>query len=212
MGQKKIQPARLNCSDRTISISGSEPTRVLPYSAKTGVGPVLLVLNNSLSFTHQILTQEEFLDDATRRSSPPHNNKNQNQYILMKHTIISTLILTLTATTLSLLARDSNQPIPRPGQGRPVPPMLAALDANQDGVIDASELANATSALTRLDTNQDGQLTADELHPGRPEDGHGRGGKGGRKGHEGSGEPRGHQDSGDHGRKHREGKPSEQAR
>ena len=45
---------------------------------------------------------------------------------------------------------------------------MAALDVNHDGVIDASEIANAVAALKTLDKNQDGKLTQDELRPARP--------------------------------------------
>ena len=41
--------------------------------------------------------------------------------------------------------------------------IFAALDANGDGVIDASEIANAPSALKKLDKNGDGKLTRDEV-------------------------------------------------
>ncbi len=49
----------------------------------------------------------------------------------------------------------------------PVPAIITALDANQDGLIDAAELANAQVALKTLDKNGDGQLTPDEYHPMR---------------------------------------------
>jgi hypothetical protein len=63
------------------------------------------------------------------------------------------------------------------GKNRPpLPPIIAALDANGDGVIDASELANASAALKKLDKNGDGQLTMDEI---RPPGGRGPGGPGG---------------------------------
>ena len=86
---------------------------------------------------------------------------------------------------------QGHQPPPGvPGQpgghpeGRPVPPMIAALDANHDGVIDASEIANAPAALKALDKNGDGQLTQDEVRPGRPPgDGAGRPGGPGGEGH-----------------------------
>lgn len=57
-----------------------------------------------------------------------------------------------------------------PGMGGhrpPPPPIIAALDANHDGVIDADEIKNAGNALKTLDKNGDGKLTPDELHPPR---------------------------------------------
>ncbi len=74
-------------------------------------------------------------------------------------------------------------PGPPPGAGfngtnrPPVLPIIAALDANHDGVIDADEIANAPAALKTLDKNGDGQLTPDEFMPPR------RGGPGGHHGH-----------------------------
>jgi len=49
----------------------------------------------------------------------------------------------------------------------PVPPIIAALDTNGDGVIDADEIANASAALKKLDKNGVGRLTVDQLL-GRP--------------------------------------------
>src|SRR5205085_888255 len=43
-----------------------------------------------------------------------------------------------------------------------LPLIIHALDANHDGIIDASEIANAIAALQKLDKNGDGQLTPDE--------------------------------------------------
>jgi hypothetical protein len=76
---------------------------------------------------------------------------------------------------------SQNQPPPRrqgpggpgPRGHRPPPPIIAALDANHDGVIDASEIANAPAALLTLDKNGDGKLTMDELMPPRPPRGEG---------------------------------------
>lgn len=69
-------------------------------------------------------------------------------------------------------------------EGRPahVPPLVGTLDANHDGVLDATEIANASAALLSLDANKDGQLTMEEIRPARPEGGrNGAGpGKGGR--------------------------------
>jgi|CZKS01.1.fsa_nt_gi hypothetical protein len=44
-------------------------------------------------------------------------------------------------------------------------PVLAALDADHDGEISASEILNAPAALLTLDKNRDGQLTEGELLP-----------------------------------------------
>ncbi len=53
-------------------------------------------------------------------------------------------------------------------RARPRPLIIKALDANGDGVIDASEIANAPAALKTLDKNGDGQLTRDEYLGKRP--------------------------------------------
>ncbi len=50
----------------------------------------------------------------------------------------------------------------------PPPPLIGALDANHDGVIDEEEIKNASAALGKLDKNGDGKLTMEELRPPRP--------------------------------------------
>jgi hypothetical protein len=50
----------------------------------------------------------------------------------------------------------------------PVPPIMAVLDTNKDGELDAAEIANASAALKTLDKNGDGKLTIDELMPPPP--------------------------------------------
>lgn len=71
------------------------------------------------------------------------------------------------------LPKDAPADAPRP----PLPLIIKALDANGDGVIDASEIANAPTVLKTLDKNGDGQLTRDEYlgrRPGPPQhDGNG---------------------------------------
>jgi hypothetical protein len=47
-----------------------------------------------------------------------------------------------------------------------------ALDTNTNGVLEASEIANANIALKALDKNGDGKLTADELMPQFPAGSH----------------------------------------
>ncbi|MDB6122353.1 MAG: h [Pedosphaera sp.] len=51
---------------------------------------------------------------------------------------------------------------------RPVPPLIAALDANSNGTISADEIANAAASLLKLDKNNDGKLSREELRPEPP--------------------------------------------
>lgn len=116
--------------------------------------------------------------------------KNKN----ITHNLLIALSLGLaipTTTTISF-AQDSNTP-PEPPHGRPahaqageagtgrrpLPPIIATLDVNGDGILDAQEIANASAALLKLDKNGDGVLSADELRPARPQGGRGPGGPGG---------------------------------
>lgn len=64
------------------------------------------------------------------------------------------------ATVLALNAQDKPAEGHRRGERSPI---IAALDANGDGVIDASEINNAPAALRKLDKNGDGKLTREEL-------------------------------------------------
>ena len=68
-------------------------------------------------------------------------------------------------------------------------PLIAALDANKDGVISTKEIDNAAAALRKLDKNNDGELDAEEMRPKRPEGGRPeRGGEAGaRRGGQGRG-------------------------
>jgi hypothetical protein len=68
------------------------------------------------------------------------------------------------------------------GEGKrqmpPPSPVVTALDADGNGIIDEKEIAASAEALKKLDKNGDGKLTPDELRPPRPEgDRPGRGGK-----------------------------------
>ena len=70
------------------------------------------------------------------------------------------------------------------GNRPPIPPLMAVLDANHDGVVDATEINNASAALRTLDKDGDGRLTMAEIQPpgggrfGGP-GGRGPGGRGG---------------------------------
>jgi hypothetical protein len=107
----------------------------------------------------------------------------------MKTTMKTMLVLVaLGASALIINAQDTGGSAPtgdRPfrGQGGPggpggpggrrmgPAPLMEALDANHDGVIDAAEIANASAALKALDKNGDGKLTQEELRPPRPQGG-----------------------------------------
>jgi hypothetical protein len=86
-------------------------------------------------------------------------------------------LLALGATTSIVNAQDNSGPQDGNNQNRPpmrggrppVPAIVAALDANHDGVIDADEIANAPAALKSLDKNGDGKLTPDEFMGPRPQ-------------------------------------------
>jgi hypothetical protein len=66
------------------------------------------------------------------------------------------------------------------GGPRQQPAIITALDANKDGKLDASEIANATAALKTLDKNGDGEITVEEMFGPRPEGGRPPGGGPGR--------------------------------
>ena len=56
-------------------------------------------------------------------------------------------------------------------------PVIAALDADHDGVISAEEIAGASAALKKLDRNEDGMIDFLEMRPpGGPPEGRGPGG------------------------------------
>jgi Ca2+-binding EF-hand superfamily protein len=81
---------------------------------------------------------------------------------------------------------------PQGGPGRdgfrpPPHPVTTALDANNDGTIDADEIKNAVAALKKLDKNNDGKLSDEELRPTGMGMGRGPGGFGGPGGQRGPG-------------------------
>ena len=86
---------------------------------------------------------------------------------------MKTTIATLMALTVGLSALHA-QPDTAPASGtaqraKPAAPLVVAtLDANHDGIIDAAEIKNASAALRSLDTNADGKLTSAELRRPRP--------------------------------------------
>jgi len=104
--------------------------------------------------------------------------------------ILSTVALA--STTLPGVAQDNPAPGGGGGRGpRPAPPLMAALDANKDGEIDATEMSNAAAALKTLDKNGDGKLTGEEIRPPRGERGPGGGRRAGGGAGGGAGAPGG---------------------
>lgn len=63
-------------------------------------------------------------------------------------------------------------------------PIMAALDADKDGTLSSSEIANAAAALKKLDKDGDGKISGEEMRPAR---GGERGGRGGERGGRGGG-------------------------
>lgn len=92
--------------------------------------------------------------------------------------IITAIAVALTLTISDSRAQDAGGPPPPPDGACPQgggerkhpapPPLIVVLDANADGVIDATEIANAAEALKKLDKNGDGKLTPEETMPPRP--------------------------------------------
>lgn len=114
-------------------------------------------------------------------------------------TMLAVLWLSAIAFVVNVNAQDAGgSPQRGPGMGRRMPPpspLMEALDANHDGVIDADEIANASAALKKLDKNGDGKLTQDELRPQHPQGMSGQGGPGGpgqQDQHRGPGQGGGH--------------------
>jgi len=113
----------------------------------------------------------------------------------MRKTIV-TLVLVVALCSWAVIAQEPGGPPDRGGRPRqreggargspgaegwrpPPLPIIVVLDANDDGVIDAEEVANASTALKKLDKNGDGKLTADEYRPVPPGGPGGFGGPGG---------------------------------
>jgi len=99
----------------------------------------------------------------------------------MKIKAITLLALIAGLGAVSIIAQDApppNRPPGGPGPGgqggamRRIP-LMAALDTNSDGTIDATEIEQASKSLKTLDKNNDGKITPEELRPARPAGGPG---------------------------------------
>ena len=88
----------------------------------------------------------------------------------MKTTIATLIALTAGLSVLQAQSVPvSGSPKASTHRAKAQPPLVVAtLDANHDGVIDAGEIANASRALKSLDKNADGRLSQEELRRSRP--------------------------------------------
>ncbi len=65
--------------------------------------------------------------------------------------------------------QDGDDPIGPPPKGpRPIPPLIAAIDADHDGNVSSEEIENSPEALKTLDKNGDGALSPEEMRPSGP--------------------------------------------
>lgn len=113
------------------------------------------------------------------------DNRTNKEHMKRKLPILMTLIVGLSAITIIAQDAPPGPPPQRPpnqrppggpdGQRFPRMPLLAALDPNNDGVIDEKEIEQASKSLKTLDKNSDGKITMDELRaprgdrPNRPD-------------------------------------------
>ena len=88
----------------------------------------------------------------------------------MKTTIATLIALTAGLSVLEAQSAPvSGSPKASTPRAKAQPPLVVAtLDANHDGVIDAGEIAKASQALRSLDKNADGSLSPEELRRSRP--------------------------------------------
>jgi hypothetical protein len=80
-----------------------------------------------------------------------------------------TFLMLTAAACISAIGLNAQDKPADGQQRRPGNPIIAALDANGDGTIDATEINNAPAALRKLDKNSDGKLTREELRPANRE-------------------------------------------
>jgi len=87
---------------------------------------------------------------------------------IQRATVLGAALVALVVLQASAVA----QPPQRGGEGERrmffVLPVMAALDADADGVLSADEIAKASERLLSLDRNGNGQVDAEELRPAGP--------------------------------------------
>ena len=106
--------------------------------------------------------------------------EDNHKIIMNTKTILAAVLIGM--PVVGVMAQDAERR-PQPGAGgegrqRPMPAIIAALDPNGDGEIDAKEIENAVAVLKKLDADKNGKLTPEEFMGARPGRGPGRGGPG----------------------------------
>src|SRR5687767_3220859 len=97
-----------------------------------------------------------------------HQMKNL-RHLLLGLSLGAGSVLFAQTTSTSETARGGRHGGPGgPGHGRGGHPIVRAIDADKDGELSTSELANAPTVLRTLDTSGDGIVSAEELHLVRP--------------------------------------------
>lgn len=86
----------------------------------------------------------------------------------MKNSVKALLMAVAIGTTATMATAQEEGPRReggRPPGPPPVPPIIAALDLDKNGEIDADEIAKASDSLKKLDKNNDGKINREELRP-----------------------------------------------
>ena len=94
----------------------------------------------------------------------------------------TTLVFAFLVVSFSAAAQDGDGHGPQRGRFRGPNIGFTTLDTNNDGILDAAEIAAAPQSLAKLDKDGDGQITAEEIRAAMPmrrggPDGGGRGGR-----------------------------------
>ena len=101
-----------------------------------------------------------------------HNLRKRGSWLRCSNFSVGGVLLTLDKNQDGKLSEDelTSAPAASSGQGRRRGPGLmrmmkahSAMDANEDGVLDATEIKNAAAALQKINANRDDQLTEDEV-------------------------------------------------
>lgn len=87
----------------------------------------------------------------------------------MKANQIAMTILLMSASVQAQQPEPGSPPVPGRVQPKPqLPPIMQALDADNDGEISDEEISKSAESLAALDQNKDGKISHEELRPKQP--------------------------------------------